>query len=839
MFKKLISIALICSVLIACVPPQDALPLTTPNTRGQIIITFAAPPAERARFEPLIRAFNQQQTDMQVQFVALDAALPQGADRMRAIASAADTALLTTTTVPPSTAGVFADLTVFQQSDPTFRRTAIPEQVWQAVTDNAATTLLPAAAALPLLAYHPQRLAEQGVTPPTSDWTWRDVLAMAEQLAQQNDDSIAVYGVLDAPDHAFATTALLGLLAEQHALPTDNAALPSAASTAALARMTQLIASGAITPPQAAPGEVVPPAAGSLVAQGVVALWPANTLAVQTEQLPFTPAFVPFPALPNPADLVLRGYVISSGTSQPHAAWRWLAFLHAQRVAPPPLGTAGLLPVYDLSTISAVPGSWEWAMAQALLQTPPAPVNNWSQLVTTYQAALTGESLTADTNPTPRPPAGEPVGDEPITVATPVPPISTATTRIRFAGPFLNNWGIPRIAERFQRENPEIAIELLDNKAQKSVGGVAGLAGSADCFSWLGPPYSAADYNETLDLQPLMDADPTYRVADHVPAAFALFQRDGRQHGMPFGFQVPIMFYNKTAFDQLAITPPHAGWTLDQWVQAATQLTRGSGHERFFGYAQPDANYVLTLFLDAQQATLVRQDADLSQPNFTDPAVVTALQRYLDLLQTTSPYPRLPDVMDGEQRMDLEQALFEGGRIGMWVGSHNIFSSTAGQITIAAAAPPLSPKTTLDISARGLYIAKQTPYAAECWRWIRYLSEDLSALRGIYLPARQSLIDAAAAHGNAMPGLREVYRAYEPLLLQTPSPSQSRPEPLHTYWLDQALDRVLQGDALPQALEQAQRLTSDFMRCTKQGGQPRDCALQTDPDYTGYLLNLP
>src|SRR5258705_11019261 len=75
-------------------PPEASAQPNANGDTGAVTIGFAAPEFERQQYEPLITAFNAQNPDMRVQFVALDGlGAAASLDQMiRQAVSAADTA---------------------------------------------------------------------------------------------------------------------------------------------------------------------------------------------------------------------------------------------------------------------------------------------------------------------------------------------------------------------------------------------------------------------------------------------------------------------------------------------------------------------------------------------------------------------------------------------------------------------------------------------------------------------------------------------------------------------------------------------------------------------------
>lgn len=107
------------------------------------------------------------------------------------------------------------------------------------------------------------------------------------------------------------------------------------------------------------------------------------------------------------------------------------------------------------------------------------------------------------------------------------------------------------------------------------------------------------------DLQPLMEADPSFEEDDFWPAVLdGCFDAGGRMLGVPLNAGFYGIFYDETAFDQAGLPRPAPGWTLDDLIQAVETLARKDGDAVRYGLAEQDARIMgpmalLSPFLDA------------------------------------------------------------------------------------------------------------------------------------------------------------------------------------------------------------------------------------------------
>ena len=146
----------------------------------------------------------------------------------------------------------------------------------------------------------------------------------------------------------------------------------------------------------------------------------------------------------------------------------------------------------------------------------------------------------------------------------------------------------------------------------------------------------------------------------------------------------------------------------------------------------------------------------------------------------------------------------------------------------------------------GYAIAARTQYTQACWTWIKFLSDDTTALVGF--PARRSHIQKLAE--TQLPGLETVYSTFKDALEQPGAQGLPREwnfsaiegigyYPLiDYYWFFRAIDRAQQGETLSSELQTAQQLTEQHLTCVRNGGEWSKCARSVDPSYDG-LQGIP
>lgn len=843
----------------------DELPLDVPNELQATaagdhgVITFAVGSLEQQAYEPFVARFNAENADLQVQIVPIDPLVQADGtagilQRLRQIASGADTAVVPSLPPEADTSGLFADLRPLMNADAGFDQSDFfPAAL--AGLNQSSIYLLPHTLKLPLLAYNRERWTEAGLPTPKPDWSWADLVSAAEQLARKRGDNVEAYGLLELNGYAPLMSELSQTATDQ--APITQGQLQAPVLEAALEQLQALVASGALYVPPQPNGTVDINTVQQLTNDGRVGMWGTSTL--EATRLPS--ANIGFALAPlNPSvQIVRQGYVMSSGTQHQAEAWRWLSFLSGQLL--PQAGTT-VIDIPARTSLATQSGYWEKldvetskvvraalaresspppapALQQALEQAATGVLANNEPITTALQAAQT---VLGDA------PIQPAVTAAPVAVATPLPQTGGDKTVITFDATNGNSWWIDEVARAFNAENADLVVRTKNWGMGFDTKPFADVAQSADCFLWNGVA-AVSTFTPTLDIQPLIDADPSFDLSDYPPAFLYSLQRDGKRYGLPLNAVLLGITYNAKAFAEAGLKAPSSDWTFDDLLNAAEQLTRGEGNERFYGFAAVGggASDVLP-FLPLFDAQVIVGRGMEARPNFTDEKVVQAVGRYLDLLRYSPQGKTLNGWRSPRWPEDTLSLPMENDRVGFWVGygtPYVIYGGSGGATSenIAVAPPLLDGRplpTEWAASDSGVFISASSQHPEACWTWLKFLSEQpIPPIDGI--PARRSVAEGRGFLAKALPGTAELYAAYDRPLHATPA-EMSEPvfrSQVDLYWFFQAIERAWQGGNLDQELEKAQTTTETFVGCLRAAGAAQvaaraaNCAAEADPEYTG------
>lgn len=845
------------------------------DTSSIVTIGFAAQEFERAIYEPLITAFNAENPDIRVQFVSADEIAGNDPAQqfdpdqmMRRMVTTADTASAFFLRAEDIQQGLLYDLNPLMEADPNFDRNDFFPGALNVLEDGG-IYLLPQSLSIPLLSYNKDLWTANGLATPAPDWSWDDLLAASEQLARKRGDTVDVYGFM-----SFSTEFVV-LLAELDqagidlfSTPLDQVRVDQPDMTAALERVTALVESGAIYASEA--GDTAgfdPQAFDELISNGRVGIWQSalRDMGGETATLPFAVGTAALPPLSVAFFSNVQGFVMSSGTQHPQEAWRWLEFLSRQQVEQR-FSMGGTSEVPARRSVADQSGYWEGmdeettTAIRAVLERPIPPLPEGifdnqalfeilNNVVTTVikgeksadaalveaQAELDERIAEIQLTPEPTP------NTAPVVVATPLADAAPeGATTITFSVPEFQAGDVRRVAREYNQNHPDTFIEVTNIEFSDEAPVLPDIAAAADCFIWNDLP-ETDEFTATLDLQPLLDADTAFDINDYPDAFLTPFRAGTGLYGLPYVVYLQTLNYNQDAFDVAGLAYPTADWTLDDFVNAAQQLTIDAGGKDQYGFASLNSSSQnLFFFLDRRGISLVQGSGTTLQPNFTDPQVIDGIRFYIDMIENYSPHKGMSNYRQNEFDSTSFQLMNEG-LVGMWLTSDNFFFVSLNDeetFTEAMAPPPLgaSGVTPNDFSVRALYISAATDQPALCWSWLKYLSEQTSLMQGGY-PARTSVIESDAYAAAAQPGAVAVYTAYRTALERTPNVDMSQSyeqTPIDFFWLFQAVDRAIQGEDLEQALSEAQQNTEAFLACVRGGAAAEVCAPQVDPDYDGF-----
>ncbi len=576
--------------------------------------------------------------------------------------------------------------------------------------------------------------------------------------------------------------------------------------------------------------------------------------------------------------LFASGVVMSSGTTRPEAAWRWMSFLSQQ--APTSIATfrrlparlsvlesSGLLDKLDPDYAAAVRFAFNHVMASE--QTPVG-----SALADAIEAILKDGKLIDQALADAQTKAEENIAaaEKEAAEATPVPtvvvaapretPVNRNATTIKFSlGTATFNAPAYRdLARRFNEATPDIVVEIKQPDLTQATLDIPDVAKDVDCFMWAPSLQAPKNLEAILNLEPFLDADKSFDRNDFYAATLDQFTEQGQLWALPAEVTPYVIEYNRDLFDAAGVAYPGAGWTMDDFLATAKALTRGSGDNKQYGYAGDyfEAND-LVLMLQALGARLVDTTQDPPRVVFDDATMLAALQWYADLHRKHEVKPLFVTdyaelLTQASTALIEREAMIDDGRVAMWsayAGMPNLTGSTKRPtMNIGVAALPVGAAGSQGgnyVSSNGYYISADTQAKQACWKWITYLTEQADVKQGF--PARRSVAESEAYKQKIG---AERAAAYEASLGESGTSSvyeffsgKNSWLSYSLFWLAKAYGQVADAtDPVDKVLADAQKMADDYRACVVQNKaesdtqQQRKCLKQVDPTIPDLLIGI-
>lgn len=329
--------------------------------------------------------------------------------------------------------------------------------------------------------------------------------------------------------------------------------------------------------------------------------------------------------------------------------------------------------------------------------------------------------------------------------------VNSERTIIRFAVYDTDFSRFQSLAERFERENPDVQVRLVsidqtlgrtENKNDWSDDDWKKLAAMADTLA-VGPLVEVTKKKLLRDLSPLMEADAGFHPQDFYPGALKSQQWENGTWGVPAAISFYLIFYDKTVFDEAGVAPPEMAWRTADFTAKAQALTeRKSGIVTRYGFV-PDASIVHTMLVADQAGPLVDEQVDPPLPRLDTPEMQRAVAWYTDLArEQIIPAPIVEGYLHG--RRDLAQS----GKAAMWSGglSRLIHPDTEYDVGVVPLPCGQEGSCSTFLGVESYVMSAGTLYPQESWRWLAFLTrvppQELTG-KDYFIPARRSMTESA------------------------------------------------------------------------------------------------
>lgn len=286
------------------------------------------------------------------------------------------------------------------------------------------------------------------------------------------------------------------------------------------------------------------------------------------------------------------------------------------------------------------------------------------------------------------------------------------------------------LVKAFNETYPHITVELT---------GWRGMApaniSKADVFAITSSRFSfLQEENLITPLNTFIQEDSDFDLNAFYPSTVNAFSIEGQRWAIPIGADALVMYYNKTLFDKTNTPYPEPGWTWDDFLNRAVNVSNSAAG--VFGYAYHTSGSLSVL----EPMAFIYQHGgrlfdDLSNPTriiFNEPLTVEAMAWYGALINEyhVAPGP-------GERPLPFPESGIEKGQYAMWMGWYS--DERADNWGIAPLPRDQNAGTMGNIA--GLAIAAETPHPEACWQWVSFVSRQMP--NGL-IPARREIAESDA-----------------------------------------------------------------------------------------------
>jgi hypothetical protein len=226
--------------------------------------------------------------------------------------------------------------------------------------------------------------------------------------------------------------------------------------------------------------------------------------------------------------MFVSGAVMSSGTTRPEAAWRWMSFLSQQ--APTSIATfrrlparlsvlesSGLLARIDPDYAAAVRFAFDHVLASEQTPVGSAFTDAIEAILKDGkpidQALADAQTKTEENFAEAEKKAAEATPVPTVVVAAPKEtPVNQNATTIRFSlGTATFNAPAYRdLARRFNTSNPDVVVEIKQPDLPQATLDIPDVAKDVDCFMWAPSLQDPENLEAILNLEPFLDADKSF-----------------------------------------------------------------------------------------------------------------------------------------------------------------------------------------------------------------------------------------------------------------------------------------------------------------------------------------
>ncbi|MBN1681388.1 MAG: extracellular solute-binding protein [Anaerolineae bacterium] len=382
-----------------------------------------------------------------------------------------------------------------------------------------------------------------------------------------------------------------------------------------------------------------------------------------------------------------------------------------------------------------------------------------------------------------------------------------------------------QIIQDYVASEPSVGAVILETVQDTDL---ATLAEQYDCFVLPTNAVPGSDLSSVLNLDPLIDTDPTFDRNDIIGNTLAQLQQDNKTWALPIAIQPQMLEYDQEQFAWAGIPEPINGWTVDAFTDALRTLKPYDTDPVPFSANDPSGSYIMML-IGAFGGLPFDYRTDPPTVNFTDPATVDAIRQVLDLVvEGYIEYSSLTNVVDSgiAAMANTDTPAITTNMLSQYnLGGPGGRPPGSGEerVTITTTYPQGNDYGVIAYEITTGYISTTTQNPDATYRFLSMVARNPQLFSG--MPARQSLVSDPAVVAAQGENVAAVYQQLDTLLsspntIVFPTYSAGRGMSatsfVQEYWLKQAFDEyVMSGADLELELADAETLTLAYLDCVQ------------------------
>ncbi|MGB9724371.1 MAG: ABC transporter substrate-binding protein [Chloroflexia bacterium] len=249
-------------------------------------------------------------------------------------------------------------------------------------------------------------------------------------------------------------------------------------------------------------------------------------------------------------------------------------------------------------------------------------------------------------------------------------------------------------------------------------------------------------------LEPYLARNHLFRETDFFPQAIEAFRWSGRLWCIPQNVSSLVVYYNQDLFDAAGLPYPRAGWTWDDFLDAARALTRdldGDGRIDQYGAGISPRLQRLAPLIWQNGGELVDDPVHPSHLTLDSPAALAAFRWFVNLQVQEKV---VPDA--AAEQAESSESRFLGGRLAMYFNSRRGVPTyrTITAFRWDVAPLPAGREAASILHSDGFCMAAATQDKEAAWALIEFANsvegQEILAKTGRTVPSLQSVAESPA-----------------------------------------------------------------------------------------------